>query len=326
MLQSFGTLMHTWLYGQGGYYTRAEIGVRGDFYTSVNASTFFGGSLACYLLDLLENQKLSLPLSVIEIGAHQGQLLGDVLSFLRALSHGVLEHTQFITLEPLEHLRTAQQAHLAQRGITLQCVASPLDLPITQSVFIYCNELWDSFPCEVIQDGQMLHIDSHFKPLWRENCVLEKSKGCVPLSWQPYIHTLIKALERVPQWAIASFDYGQYGKREEIDLRAYERHRVLDFADILENLPQLYQRVDLTYDVDFKHLESIFTQLGASTLFYGTQAQTLIHMGLPKLLELFAAHMPFETYQKEAFKARALIDPSGFGERFKALIVANFTP
>ncbi len=314
--------MFGWLYGHGGYYTRARIGKGGDFYTAVSASTFFGGSLAFYLLDLLEKGQLTLPLNIVEIGAHGGQLLGDVFSFLRALSNGVLEHVQCFSLEPLVPLRTLQQAYLAQRGVKLQCVSSPLELPTDASLFIYCNELWDSFPCEVVQGGKMLYVDTDFTPLWRDTPL---EQGCMPL-WQDYVKGLAQVLARAPKWVVISFDYGQYGKRDGVDLRAYWQHRVLDFTDIVENLAALYQRTDLTYDVDFKSLESLFAQQGARSLFYGTQTKALIYMGLPKLLELFEKHMPFTTYQREAFKARALVDPNGFGERFKALILASFAP
>ncbi|WP_205589727.1 SAM-dependent methyltransferase [Helicobacter sp. L8] len=318
----FSALMSHWLYGHGGYYTRARVGRGGDFYTAVSASAFFGGTLAFYLLDLLEKGQLTLPLSVVEIGAHGGQLLGDVLSFLRALSSGVLEQVRWITLEPLAHLRALQQAYLAQRGITLQCISRPLELPTDTNLFVYCNELWDSFPCEVVQGGKMLYIARDFTPLWRDTSLLE---GCAPL-WQEYTKDLTQALKRAPKWILVSFDYGQYGKLDRVDLRAYWQHRVLDFTDILEHLATLYQRTDLTYDVDFKHLECLLSQQGACSLFYGTQAKALVNMGLLQLLELFKTHMPFNIYQREALKARALVDPSAFGERFKALIVASFAP
>ncbi|MFC3847822.1 SAM-dependent methyltransferase [Helicobacter baculiformis] len=324
MPQPFSTLMHTWLYDDGGgYYTRAHVGMQGDFYTSVSTSAFFGGSLAFYLLKLLENGQLHIPLKIIEIGAHYGKLMGDVLSFLRALSQGVLEHVEFITLEPLESLRIIQAQHLARMGIKLTTLAALSDLRLSSdcSVFVYNNELWDSFPCEIVRGKQMLYID-HFKPLWIEK-VQPSEIGCKPY-WQPYVSTLVERLSHARAWVLASFDYGQYGARGQIDLRAYLQHRVLDFQDILDNLEKLYQHTDLTYDVDFQSLEALFKLTGAYTLFYGTQSQALIHMGLAQLLELFEAHMPFSTYQREAFKARALLDPSAFGARFKALISASY--
>ncbi|WP_104692495.1 SAM-dependent methyltransferase [Helicobacter felis] len=324
MSRPFSDFMHAWLYGDGGYYKKARIGTQGDFYTSVSTSKFFGGTLAFYLLGLLEKGLLTLPLSVVEMGAHGGELLGDVLSFLRALSQGVLEQVEFVSVEPLEELRALQQKRLAQMGSNLRCVASPLDLniPPTQSVFIYNNELWDSFPCELVRPGAQLFVDTHFKPFWHEASYTQE--GCMP-HWEACISALLNALEKAKSWVLVSFDYGQYGPRNAIDLRGYFQHRVFDFEEILSNLNELYQKIDLTYDVDFQRLESLINQQGAHTLFYGTQSLALVRMGLPQLLELFGAHMPFSIYQKEAFKARALLDPSALGERFKALISASFT-
>ncbi|BEG56718.1 hypothetical protein NHP21005_04060 [Helicobacter sp. NHP21005] len=120
----------------------------------------------------------------------------------------------------------------------------------------------------------------------------------------------------------ASFDYGQYGF-EPMSLRGYKAHQVLGLEDILSDLRGLYQQIDLTYDIDFKLLEGLFKAQGACLVFYGTQCATLLEMGFAKLLDLFAQNVPYATYQREAFKAHALISPEGLGERFKGLIVAS---
>lgn len=337
-MQTFSALMQEWLYGDQGYYRTAKIGAQGDFYTSVSASRCFGGTLAFYVLSLLEEGVLDLPLSVVEIGAGEGHLLQDVVLFLRDLSCGVLEHTSFLSVEPLSTLATLQQQRLQKIHADLICVPNleALKPHLQKSTFLYCNELWDSFPCEIVQDSQMLYIDSS-KPIWRplsqaildflsHTHPLEKIasfKGCVPLTWEGYIKDLISSLQASPKWVLVSFDYGQYGARGGVDLRAYTQHRVLDFADILANLEGYYQQVDLTYDVNFQLLEKLLHKQGAHTLFYGTQSATLIKMGLTQLLALLEQNTPFTLYSKEALKARSLISPEGFGERFKGLILGS---
>ncbi|WP_163532371.1 SAM-dependent methyltransferase [Helicobacter suis] len=329
-MQSFSQCMQEWLYGENGYYRHALIGMQGDFYTAVNSSAFFGGTLAFYLLSLLENGRLSLPLSVVEIGAGEGRLLSDVVGFLKDLSQGVLEHMRFISVEPLDSLAILQKERLAKRGVDLKCVAYLEDLNLSASVFIYCNELWDSFPCEVIDNSKKLYI-SHFKPTWQNLSSKQMHQikafyptiksDCLPL-WEDYITNLCNQL-RGKKWIMVSFDYGQYGGYGGISLRGYTKHQVLSFEDILDNLQGYYQQIDLTYDVDFKLLETLFLAQGAHTLFYGTQSATLLKMGLASLLELFHASAPFTTYQREIIKARVLISPEGFGERFKGLIMGN---
>ena len=84
------------LYGENGYYTKDnKVGAKGDFYTSVSASKFFGGAIASYILSLLEDNELFLPLRIVEIGADKGYLLGDIALFLDALSENV--HTSWGT-------------------------------------------------------------------------------------------------------------------------------------------------------------------------------------------------------------------------------------
>lgn len=57
-MRSFGNYMQEWLYGEKGYYKKALIGQKGDFYTSVSLSKFFGGAVAFYIIKLLEEEKI----------------------------------------------------------------------------------------------------------------------------------------------------------------------------------------------------------------------------------------------------------------------------
>ena len=51
----FSEYMNEWLYGMEGYYTKyKKIGKEGDFYTSVSASKFFGGTIAKHIISLVD--------------------------------------------------------------------------------------------------------------------------------------------------------------------------------------------------------------------------------------------------------------------------------
>src|SRR5437870_5550682 len=67
-----------------GYYERstASIGRRGDFITSVSIGSVFGELLAFQFADWLE----TIPgrVQLVEAGAHDGRLAGDVLKHFRA--------------------------------------------------------------------------------------------------------------------------------------------------------------------------------------------------------------------------------------------------
>lgn len=178
----FSAFMRESLYGEGGYYTSPHrVGKGGDFYTSVSASKFFGGAIAQYILTLVENGALSLPLRIVELGAEKGYLLGDIALFLDALSENLLEKCEFITIEPLPTLALEQKAHFhtLKTSVAAHFYSFPslfsCPKPTTPtSCFIIANEFFDSFPCEVIHKGRMLYIarDSGDSPvysgIWRD--------------------------------------------------------------------------------------------------------------------------------------------------------------
>lgn len=156
-MRSFGNYMQEWLYGEKGYYKKALIGQKGDFYTSVSLSKFFGGAVAFYIIKLLEEEKLFLPLKIVEIGAHHGHFLSDIANFLNALSVGVMEQCEFVSCEPLKELQKLQRTIFKQATqLDLSsCSLEELDFK-EKSAFVISNELFDAFACEIIKDNKML--------------------------------------------------------------------------------------------------------------------------------------------------------------------------
>src|ERR1700743_2576893 len=64
-----------------GYYEqKQEIGRKGDFYTSVCVGSVFGELLA---FQFVEWMKQSPRFSLVESGAHAGQLAGDILKWIQ---------------------------------------------------------------------------------------------------------------------------------------------------------------------------------------------------------------------------------------------------
>jgi SAM-dependent MidA family methyltransferase len=102
--------MHAWLYGEEGYYTKFRtIGKEGDFFTAVSSSMFFGGAIANRLIATIEEGFLPQESSVVEIGAHQGYLLADIVQFVYTLKPKLLERLSFVIVEPHEENRQAQR-------------------------------------------------------------------------------------------------------------------------------------------------------------------------------------------------------------------------
>ena len=336
---------------QNGYYANAQrVGTKGDFYTSVSASKFFGGAIASYILSLLENGDLSLPLRIVEIGADKGYLLGDIALFLDALSHNVLQECTFITLEPFSSLAQIQMAHLASLSFSTplhfatfrDCASCPLPNTPT-SLFVITNELFDSFPCEVIKEDTMLYI-SQDSPSWRgmwgeiedktkellQNLALchtalnpAQYSGILPL-WQPFIASLAHFAKAHTQSYIVNFDYGNFDENQntlQSNPRFFSAHTMQTLASFLAqngDFKTLYQKVDITYDVDFTLLDILLRQAGFTAIFGSSQAKVLIEqMRLLELLESFHTQKGFSAYFKEIHKVKTLLHT--MGERFKGV-------
>ncbi len=321
--------MQEWLYGKKGYYRKALIGQKGDFYTSVSLSKFFGGTMAFYIIKLLEEEKLFLPLKIVEIGSHHGHFLSDIASFLKALSVGVIEKCEFVSCEPLMELQNIQQTtfkQATQLNLT-SCDLKGLDLKEKESAFVVSNELFDAFACEIIKDNQMLFITHDHQGVWggideptKELLkTLNLKEGCAPLFLEAFIKNLLEKLNEASSWVFLSFDYGDETERKDLHLRAFKNHQALDFKDILNHLASLYQQSDLTYDVNFSLVRFLFEKHDARFSFFKSQANALLDMGLMGLLEVFSKSVSYERYLKEAAKIKPLISPGGLGERFKAV-------
>lgn len=354
----FSEFMSQSLYGEKGYYADSnKVGKAGDFYTSVSVSKFFGGAIASYILSLLESNALSLPLRIVEIGADKGYLLGDIALFLDALGE-VLPQCEFIIIEPLSSLAQAQKAHL--ESLRFSCALkfhifkdfSHLPQSEDSSLFVIANELFDSFPCDVLDSGKMLYVsqDSKWRGIWqnlnaknlstllpRQSLeILDKLK-CNPLEfrgllpqWQDFICNLSRFAKAHKNSHFVSFDYGRenlsqtqnpnakYYNPLHTSPRFYKSHQVLSLKDFLEqdgDFHTLYQNADITYDVDFTLLDSLLCENGFQKIFCDTQAKVLIEkMQILELLQTFSQQCGYNTYLKEIHKLKTLLHT--LGERF----------
>lgn len=351
----FSAYMSASLYDkQNGYYVNPHrVGTKGDFYTSVSVSKFFGGSIASYILSLLENGDLSLPLHIAEVGADKGHLLGDIALFLDALGDNILQHCAFTTIEPLPPLAQIQKDYFS----SLPCSA-PLHFATfadfksypapdePTSLFVIANELFDSFPCEVINNGKILHIvqDSNmWRGIWQDIAQSNQSNllhdilrhyidsadianftqmsGIIPL-WQDFITSLTHCARAYKHSYFLSFDYGDFAPATlKTNPRFYKSHQVENLESFLAqegNFHTLYQQADITYDVDFILLDRLLHQAGFISVFCTSQAQALIEqMRILELLESFSTQKGFSAYFREIHKIKTLLHT--MGERFKSV-------
>jgi SAM-dependent MidA family methyltransferase len=325
--------MKEWLYAPKGYYaTHNTIGKEGDFYTAVSSSMFFGGAIAKRAICSIE-EFLGEDCSIIEIGAHKGYLLADIIQFIFTLKPELLETLKFYIVEPFAENQKAQLEYFKEsfgEKIELLHVKS-LDELTCKSAFIVANEIFDAFSCEIINKNKMLYVRNHevfFDTIEDEVAQLAQcygiQKGEVAVGYEKFSKSMYKAVEK---FEFITFDYGDRFARNDFSLRIYEKHNVFPFFSLTslvdekhrveKNLCEMFGNTDITYDVNFAHLIGAFEKSGIKLHEYTTQMKALIDFGLIELLDILKTNTSQKAYNAEMNRVKTLIDPAFMGERFK---------
>jgi SAM-dependent MidA family methyltransferase len=333
MMLSFSKYMHEWLYAKDGYYaSMPDIGKKGDFATSVTASMFFGGTIAKRLISVIQSGFLSETCAVVEIGAHHGYLLADMVQFIYTISPKLLDTLTFVIIEPQEKIKKAQEKYLHEsfgESIKFHWFNDLKEFKAKEA-FVVANELFDAFTCEVVNNGQMLYM-SDDEPIFmeideetRKLCeYYDIKKGEIAKGYEEFAYKLSNSVQSCE---FITFDYGQKEPRGDISLRIYSEHKTYPFFSLTDyardkqtknlSLKSLYKKSDLTYDVNFLHLKDAFSKSGFKECAFCTQAKALVEFGLIDLLEILKNSVKEDEYRMELGKAMQLIDPSFLGERF----------
>ena len=159
----FSTYMNEWLYGEEGYYKNFKaIGKSGDFYTAVSTSSFFGASIANYFYTLLKESKADRNGWLIEIGAHQGYLLCDMIQWLYTCDPTLVQTLKFGIVERQSEVQKAQLAYIKERfGDDIQITHfNDIAEVKVEYAFVVANEIFDAFPCELIKDGKIASVEA----------------------------------------------------------------------------------------------------------------------------------------------------------------------
>ena len=320
----FSKFFESWL---TGYYQNAvSVGKEGDFYTSVSVGSLFGLSIAKKISKLkkrfLSNGTCE-KISVVEIGTNEGYLLADIIQGL--FSFDSLNDFEFCVVEPHEKLREKQKEYFKKcfgDEIEIKHFRDLSEAKFKNAIFI-SNEIFDTFPCEVVDDDKMLFV-SDFKPQFREipkdvaNLAKKYSikNGEIPLNLNSFLKAVYESSDK---FSFITFDYGDIKARDEITLRVYKNHNVYNFLEI-ENLKEFYQKSDITYDVNFSVLKSEFLEFdGVKFESYLTQANALIEFGVMEILEEILEKGGEIAYQNAANQLKRLMHPTELGERFKMI-------
>jgi SAM-dependent MidA family methyltransferase len=320
--------MQLWLYGKEGYYKHFKaIGKSGDFYTAVSTSAFFGASIANHFFDLIQKGKADRNGWLIEIGAHQGYLISDMIQWLYSCDETLIETLHFGIVERQPEVQEAQRAYLHKRFGDAVEVTFFNDIAEVEAsyAFIVANEILDAFPCELYKDEKIASVVEH-EILWQDApqpllAFAQKHRlrtGEIAVGYEAFAQAMAEGIDHLD---FVTFDYGEKYVRNDFSIRIYREHETLPLFDDTLILEEAYQKADITFDVNFAQVMDAFEGEGFETVAYETQARALVRFGVIDILEQYAKGSTEINYLREADRIKTLISPTIMGDRFKMLHV-----
>ncbi len=318
--------MNEWLYGEDGYYgSYRPIGKKGDFYTAVSTSKFFGGTIANHIIKRFDEGFLAPDTLVCEIGAHHGYLLADIIEFIYTLRPQLLQTLRFGIVERFDKLQDQQKSYFTESfgdAIQLEHYHDISEIN-AHSAFFIANEIFDAFPCELFYKGKIggveegkvvFDVDSPQAIAHAQH--YKKDRGEISVGYESFAKAMAQS---VPKFEFMSFDYGELAARSDFSIRIYQEHNVVPLFDEGLELEKVYKSTDITYDVNFSHVQDAFEAEGVTCVQFATQLVALVEMGILDLLSLLKEKVSEEIYLQELEKVKILITPSLMGERFKMI-------
>lgn len=330
----FAQVMELALYHpEHGYYGAGprRIGRQGDFFTSVSVGPLFGKLLAMRALQ--EWQALGEPddFTIIEQGAHDGQLAADVLSAVGD------RPVRYLIVEPNPRYREAQAQRLGGRVQWVESLAALRTGP--QHAFFLCNELPDAFPVHLLRwEGtrwQELYVEADGTEAFRfvsgdlSSPDLVEEARHLPRDLAPghILEVNLAMLAWIRDLAHAAFrgavfiaDYGLDAEEFAADsradgtLRRYQNHRM--DGRVLEDLGDC----DLTTHINFTRLIDEATRHGLTQREYDLQGRILGRMGLT-WMQSFEGKVPDAATAALLQQFNTLTHPALMGRSFRCLVL-----
>jgi SAM-dependent MidA family methyltransferase len=277
------------------------------------------------------------PFDLVEVGAGNGALARDILSWARRTAPVMFEAARYTIVEISEPLVARQRSRLDAEGLTEAVSWSP-DLPSAVTGVIFSNELLDAMPIHrvAVESGRLrevyvTHDGTDFGEKLRdpspeivayfEHLGLLPGEGCraeVNLEAPAWVRAAAKSLDR---GYLQTIDYGYEAEelyapwRTDGTLLCFYRHN--PSTDPYARIG----RQDMTTHVDFTTLRRAGEEPGLRTLGLVTQSEFLAKLGIGEAMR------PPESGEMEEYFARRravteLLDPGGLG-RIRVLIQAK---
>ncbi len=331
------------LWPEGGYYSDPRPApTHGDYYTAPAAHPAFGALLCLQIYQawmLLESPRV---FHVVEMGAGNGLLCRDVVSFARRLPRGFCDSLRYLCLDvrpgPGLEARVSTEDRPEDRPRVSRLRSRGAPLRNIKGCFL-SNELLDSFPVHrvTVSGGEVREVYVTLGDQGLRECLgtpstpalaarlaseevglAEGQTAEVCLEVDAWAREVSSALDR---GFVLTVDYGDAAP----ELYARPRGTLTTFHDHVQtDAPlQLVGRQDITAHVDFTAVARAGAAAGLEPLGLTTQRELLQNLGLGAMLaKLRAMGLP----QREADANRmGMLDiarPGGMGD-FRVLVQAK---
>ncbi|MEC4814257.1 MAG: class I SAM-dependent methyltransferase [Scytonema sp. PMC 1069.18] len=321
-----------------GYYSTkaANIGKQGDFFTSVHLGSDFGELLAEQFVHMWEVLGRPTPFSLVEMGAGQGLLALDIVSYVKQQYSDFFHAIDYVIVEKSSLLKGLQQQRLQEFSVRW---CSLEEIPKNSVIgCFFSNELVDAFPVHqfVVQQGQILEvyvtsalsssfpftelIDTPSTPQLVEyfdlvgvdvSGYIDEYRSEVNLAALHWLSTVAECLQR---GYLLTIDYGYPAHRYYNPRRSqgtlqcyYQHHRHNDpYINIGEQ--------DITAHVDFTALERWGEKCGLVKVGFTEQALFLMALGLgARIASISYTQQPVSQLLKRRDALHQLLDPLGLG-------------
>jgi SAM-dependent MidA family methyltransferase len=292
----------------------------------VSTSRFFGASIANYFYGLLEEKKAPKDGWLIEIGAHQGYLICDMIQWLYTCEPSLVKTLKFGIVERQPEVQKAQKSYIKERfgeEVTIVHFNDISEVKVPYAFFV-ANEIFDAFPCELLKDNKIACIDTMHNITWEQASSTlvgwsdkhHLTQGEVAVGYETFAEAMAEGIQSCD---FVSFDYGEKYVRNDFSIRVYKKHQTFPLFDKEIVWSESYQQDDITYDVNFGHVSEAFIAAGFKEEGYETQARALVRFGLIDILEQFMKQTKPALYMREADKVKTLLSPTMMGDRFKMI-------
>jgi SAM-dependent MidA family methyltransferase len=343
---TFADYMSACLYEPAhGYYSHAPASASADYYTSPEVHPIFARLIARQLAEMWERLGRPARFDVVEPGAGDGRLAGDLLAFAVRVLPEFAAALRYTAVELGAARRAEAEARLAAHVAAARAaVAAELPERIECGV-ILSNELFDALPVHRVQrqGGELREI---YVALEGDRFVEQLGPPSTPALGDYFAAQGVELVEgqqaeaglaacdwiadagrRLERGFVLTIDYG-LPARELYDRRhmrgtllAYRRHRAAEdwFAAPGEQ--------DLTAHVNFTALEQWGRRAGFEPLGMVTQTAFLLALGRANEFgDLYDPGQSDAERVKARLKLKTLLYPEGMGETFRVLFQGKGVP